>query len=68
VAVLFELGPVWQQKASLTPQQAGTCAGLARAILVPELIGAIRVMARVENVTQQIVLTVSLPGTPTPQD
>ena len=68
VVVVFELEPAWQQSASVTPQQASTRDGMARAILAPELIGAIRVMARVENVTQKVVITVSLPGTPSPED
>jgi hypothetical protein len=57
------LEPEWQQSASITPQQASTRNGMVRAILEPKTTGAIRVMARVENVTQAVVITVSNPGT-----
>ena len=63
VPVVFALEPEWQQSASITPQQASTRNGMVRAILEPKTTGAIRVMARVENVTQAVVITVSNPGT-----
>jgi len=63
VPVVFALEPEWQQSASITPQQTSTRNGMVRAILEPKTTGAIRVMARVENVTQAVVITVSNPGT-----
>jgi hypothetical protein len=61
--VVFTLEPEWQQSASITPQQASTRDGMVRAILEPKTTGVIRVMARVENVTQAVVIAVSKPGT-----
>jgi hypothetical protein len=62
VLVAFALEPEWQQSASITPPQARTRHGMVRAILEPKTTGAIRVMARVENVTQAVVIAVSNPG------
>jgi hypothetical protein len=64
IAVVFELEPTWQQSASITPQQASTRDGIVRAILEPKTTGRIRVMARVENVTQEVAIVVSRPGSP----
>jgi len=62
VPVEFALEPEWQQSASITPQQASTRHGRVRAILEPKTTGVIRVMARVENVTQAVAIAVSNPG------
>jgi hypothetical protein len=64
IAVVFGLEPTWQQSASITPQQASTRDGIVRAILEPKTTGLIRVMARVENVTQEVAIVVSRPGSP----
>jgi hypothetical protein len=62
VPVEFALESEWQQSASITPQQASTHNGTVRAILEPKTTGVIRVMARVENVTQAVAIAVSNPG------
>jgi len=64
VAVMFELEPAWQPSASITPQHASTRDGMVRAILEPKTTGVIRVMARVADVTQEVAIAVSHPGTP----
>lgn len=58
VPVVFAVDPAWVQSASLTPQRAVTHDGMARAVLEPQTTGVIRVMVHVENLTQQVTITV----------
>ena len=51
-----------QEIASVTPRQAVTSAGQARAVLQPSATGAARVVARVEGMQQEVGITVSNTG------
>ncbi len=54
VPVEFHLDPKWAQRASLTPTRADTQAGLAQAVLTPDVIGLVWVEARVQDVRQRV--------------
>jgi hypothetical protein len=56
--VVFAMEPAWAQSASITPPRAVTRDGMARAVLEPQTTGAVRVMVHVENLTQQVTITV----------
>ena len=63
VTVTFEVEPGWARSISLAPSQTSTRGGIARAILAePQTIGVVRIMARVDNVTTQVTLTVDRYG------
>lgn len=59
IAVLFSVEPSWAQSASLTPVEAHTRNGEARAVLQPGTTGVVQVMARVDNVTRSAAITVT---------
>ena len=59
VPVVFEVGSDWTSYASVTPPWTITQQGVARAIFRANTIGAIPVLAHVENLTQQTVIAVS---------
>ena len=59
VAVTFQVEPSWVGSASLTPQQVLTHHGEARAVFRANTTGVVRVMARVDSITQKAVITVS---------
>jgi hypothetical protein len=56
--VVFAVEPAWAQSASITPPRAVTRDGMARAVLEPQTTGAVRVMVHVENLTQQVTITI----------
>jgi hypothetical protein len=59
VPVTFELEPEWVGSARLAPLQTTTQGGIARAVFSePKTTGVVRVMARVDNSTAQVRLTV----------
>jgi hypothetical protein len=58
VAVTFEVEPGWVQSATLTPSHTHTRQGMAQAVLEPKTTGNIRVMARVDNLTEVVSITV----------
>ena len=59
VPVTFEVEPGWAGSASLSPSQTTTRGGIARAIFSePKTSGVVRVMARVDNTTAQVRLTI----------
>jgi hypothetical protein len=58
VPVEFGVEPTWTRSASLTPPQALTHHGEARAVFQAETIGVVRIMARVGELTQEAVITV----------
>jgi hypothetical protein len=66
VMVEFALEPAWAHSASITPPRAMTSNGVARAVLEPQTTGVVHVTARMENLTQQIAITVSNSGGPGP--
>ena len=64
VPVTFEVEPGWARHASVSPAQAVTRGGIARTVFQAELIGVVRVMARVDNLTAQTRITISIRPTP----
>ena len=60
VAVTFEVEPGWVGSASVSPGQAVTRGGIAHTTVQAQLIGVVRIMARVGNTTAQTALTVLL--------
>ncbi len=58
VPVEFQVEPSWVQDASLAPARALTQGGKAEALFRAQNIGVVSVMARVENTTQQVAITV----------
>ena len=64
VSVTFQVEPNWVQDASVVPQRAITRGGAAQAVFRAETIGVVRVMVRVDDTTQETVITVF----PTPDD
>jgi hypothetical protein len=58
IAVLFSVEPSWTQYASLTPAEALTRNGEARAAFEAKTTGVVPVMARVDNVTLGAAITV----------
>lgn len=57
--VTFTVAPAWEQSASITPQRAVTHDGMVRAVLEPQTTGALQVMVHVENLTQQVTITIA---------
>ena len=57
IAVLFSVEPSWTQHASLTPAEALTRNGEARAVFEARTTGVVPVMARVDNVTLGAAIT-----------
>ena len=57
IAVLFSVEPSWTQYASLTPAEALTRNGEARAVFEARTTGVVPVMARVDNVTLGAAIT-----------
>ena len=64
VPVTFQVEPDWIQDASVTPQSVITRGGVAQAVFRAETTGVVRVMVRVDDTTQETVITVF----PTPDD
>ena len=62
VPVAFELPPAWEHDAEVTPSRTLTRHGRANARFQASIIGAVSVLARVENTTQQVTIAVSAPG------
>jgi len=59
VAVAFELEPSWAQSAVLSPLQAVTHGGVARATFsAPQATGRVRISARVDNTTARTAIVV----------
>ena len=58
VPVAFQVEPDWANDATVTPPHAITREGRARAVLEAETTGVVHVMARVENVTETVAITV----------
>jgi hypothetical protein len=58
VTVVFAVEPAWEQRVLITPSRAVTRDGMARAVLEPQTTGAIRAMVHVENLMQQVTITV----------
>lgn len=59
VAVDFRLEPAWVHHATLTPAQALTRGGLARALFTePKTTGRVQISAQVENLTTRTTLMV----------
>jgi hypothetical protein len=58
IAVLFAVEPSWTQYASLSPVEALTRNGEARAVFEAKTTGVVPVMARVDNVTLGAAITV----------
>jgi hypothetical protein len=65
VPVAFEVEPNWARHASVSPAQAVTQVGIAQTIFQAQLIGVVRVMARVDHTTAQTRITVSIRPSPT---
>ena len=61
VPVDFQVEPGWSQHASLTPSHAVTQGGEAQAVFRATMTGVVRLVARVENMTRETTLIVSLP-------
>jgi hypothetical protein len=59
VSVAFQVEPGWVQYASLTPPQALTQGGIARAVFRAQTIGVARVIVRVDTVSQEAQITIS---------
>jgi len=65
LTVLFSVAPDWTQNAALTPAEALTRQGEARAIFQANTTGVVHVMARVDNVTREATITVNSRPSPT---
>ena len=59
IAVMFSVEPSWTQHASLTPAEAPTRNGEARAIFQASTTGVVPIMTRVDNVTLRATITVA---------
>ena len=62
VPVAFQVEPSWVQDASVSPSRILTQVGKAVARFRAYSLGIVHVMVRVENTTQQVVITVYSPG------
>jgi hypothetical protein len=62
VPVEFQVEPAWTQHASLTPPRAITQGGEAHAVFRAATIGVVRIVARVEDMTQDTTIAVNLPS------
>ena len=59
VPVTFEVEPGWERSLALAPTKTSTRGGIARAIVSnPQTTGVVHIMARVDNITAQVRLTV----------
>ncbi len=58
VSVTFQVEPAWVQDTSVIPQRAITRDGVAQAVFRAETTGVVRVMVRVDDTTQETVITV----------
>jgi hypothetical protein len=65
LTVLFSVEPDWTQNTALTPAEARTRNGEARAIFQANTTGVVHVMARVDNVTREAAITVNSRPSPT---
>ena len=65
LTVLFSVAPDWTQNAAITPAEARTRNGDARAIFQANTTGVVHIMARVDNVTREAAITVSSRPSPT---
>jgi hypothetical protein len=59
VPVEFQVEPNWTQNASLTPQRVVTRGGAASALFRATTTGKVRIMVRVEDMTQETSIAVS---------
>jgi hypothetical protein len=59
VSVTFQVDPSWTQSASITPQQALTQGGMARAVFQAQTTGSIRIIVHVDNTVQEARISVS---------
>ena len=59
VSVTFQVEPSWAQSASITPQQALTQGGMARAVFQAQTTGSIRIIVHVDNAVQEVRISVS---------
>jgi hypothetical protein len=66
MTVQFSVEPSWTPHASLTPAEALTRQGEARAVFAARTTGVVSVMARVDKVTLRAAITVE--RRPTPSD
>ena len=57
VPVTFEVEPGWVHSASISPSQAQTRGGIARALFQAQTTGVVRVLAHVDQTTAQTSLT-----------
>jgi len=64
VPVQFQVEPAGERSASVSPQRAMTNSGTARAVFQAESAGRARVQVRVENTTQEAVITVTVEDDP----
>ena len=64
VPVQFQVEPAWVSSASVSPQRAMTNSGTARAVFQTERAGSARVQVRVENTTQEAIITVIVEDDP----
>ncbi len=64
VPVQFQVEPAWASSASVSPQRAMTNSGTARAVFQTERAGSARVQVRVENTTQEAIITVTVEDDP----
>jgi len=62
VPAAFQVEPGWGNEATVTPQHAITQEERAHAVLEVETTEVVHVMARVENITEAVALTVSTSG------
>jgi hypothetical protein len=61
VPVDFQVEPGWAQHASLTPPRVITQDGEAHAVFHANTIGVVRMQVRVEDMTRETTIAVSLP-------
>jgi hypothetical protein len=66
VAVTFAVEPGWVESASLTPPQALTQGGRARAVFQPRTTGVVRVMVRIDTASQEARIRISPRPSPPP--
>src|SRR5262244_3977959 len=64
IAVVFSAEPDWTQDATFTPAEALTRNGEARTNFQATATGLVHVMARVENVTPRVAITVATRPSP----
>ena len=59
VSVTFQVEPEWVQYALITPQQASTQGGVARAVFRAQTTGVARVIVRVDTASQAARISIS---------